>query len=320
MPLGTLDRTAPPLFNQGPSALSKLVFLSALALFLMVADARLHLVQPLRTAVAAVLYPIQWLAMKPVQAVQGVSRYFEDLQSAQRAEAEARQALARQAERAGQAEGLAQENARLRSLLDLRQSTPTPGRAAEVLYDAADPYTRKIVIDQGLANGIAPGSPVIDEQGVLGQVTSVQPFTSEVTLVIDRDLAVPVQNARTGARSLAFGDATAHGGGMELRFTAANADVQEGDLLATSGVDGVYPAGLPVAKIDRIDRRADSAFARIHCLPLARVTAARYVMVLAPIGTPPVAAAAAAPAARKKGEKIDKPEAKAPPRKEGRNR
>ena len=315
MPLGTLDRTAPPLFNQGPSALSKLVFLSALALFLMVADARLHLVQPLRTAVAAVLYPIQWLAMKPVQAVQGVSRYFEDLQSAQRAEAEARQALARQAERAGQAEGLAQENARLRSLLDLRQSTPTPGRAAEVLYDAADPYTRKIVIDQGLANGIAPGSPVIDEQGVLGQVTSVQPFTSEVTLVIDRDLAVPVQNARTGARSLAFGDATAHGGGMELRFTAANADVQEGDLLATSGVDGVYPAGLPVAKIDRIDRRADSAFARIHCLPLARVTAARYVMVLAPIGTPPVAAAA-----RKKGEKIDKPEAKAPPRKEGRNR
>src|SRR6185295_18869604 len=113
-------------------------------------------------------------------------------------------------------------------LLDLRQNTPTPGRAAEVLYDAADPYTRKVVIDQGLTNGIAPGSPVIDEQGVLGQVTSVAPFTSEVTLVIDRDLAVPVQNGRTGARSVAFGDATAHGGGMELRFTAANADVQEG--------------------------------------------------------------------------------------------
>jgi rod shape-determining protein MreC len=324
MPLGTLDRTAPPLFNQGPSALSKLVLLSALSLFLMVADARLHLVQPLRTAVAAVLYPIQWLALKPVQAVQVASRYFEDLQSAQRGEAEARQALARQAEQAGQAAGLAQENARLRALLDLRQNTPTPGRAAEVLYDAADPYTRKVVIDQGLTNGIAPGSPVIDEQGVLGQVTSVAPFTSEVTLVIDRDLAVPVQNGRTGARSVAFGDATAHGGGMELRFTAANADVQEGDVLATSGVDGVYPAGLPVARIDRIDRRADSAFARIHCVPLARVTAARYVMVLAPVGTPPApAAAASAPAAKKKGEKGEKSDAKsgakAPARKEGRN-
>lgn len=322
MPLGTLDRSVPPLFNQGPSALSKLVFLSALSLFLMVADARLHLVQPLRTAVGAVLYPVQWVAMKPVQAVQGAGRYFEKLQGAQRGEADARRALALQAERASQAVGLAQENERLRSLLELRQNMPTPGRAAEVLYDAADPYTRKIVIDQGLTNGIAPGSPVIDEQGVLGQVTSVQPFTSEVTLVIDRDLAVPVQNARTGARSLAFGDATAHGGGMELRFTAANADVQEGDLLATSGVDGVYPAGLPVAKIDRIDRRADSAFARIHCLPLARVTAARYVMVLAPVGTPPVAQAPPPLAAKKKvdkGEKVDKPEAKAP-RKEGRTR
>ncbi len=320
MALGTLDRTPPPFFRQGPSALTKVSFFAALALFLMVADARLHLVQPLRSAVGAVLYPFQWLAMKPVQAVQFAGGYFEDLQSAQRGEADARRALALQAERASQAVGLAQENERLRSLLDLRQNTPTPGRAAEVLYDAADPYTRKIVIDQGLTNGIAPGSPVIDEQGVLGQVTSVQPFTSEVTLVIDRDLAVPVQNARTGARSLAFGDATAHGGGMELRFTAANADVQEGDLLATSGVDGVYPAGLPVAKIDRIDRRADSAFARIHCLPLARVTAARYVMVLAPVGIPPVAEAAAPPAAKKKGEKADnKPEAK-PQRKEGRTR
>ena len=94
MPLGTLDRTAPPLFNQGPSALSKLVILSALGLFLMVADARFHLVQPLRLAVGAVLYPAQWLALKPVQAVRGANRYLEDLQTAQRAEAQARQALA----------------------------------------------------------------------------------------------------------------------------------------------------------------------------------------------------------------------------------
>jgi rod shape-determining protein MreC len=83
MPLGTLDRTAPPLFNQGPSALSKLVFFSALALFLMVADARFHIVQPLRAAIGAVLYPVQWLALKPVQAMVGGGRYLEDLQTAQ---------------------------------------------------------------------------------------------------------------------------------------------------------------------------------------------------------------------------------------------
>lgn len=306
MPLGTLDRTAPPLFNQGQSALSKLIFFGALALFLMVADARFHIVQPIRAAIGAVLYPVQWVALKPVQAVLGGGRYFEDLQTAQRNEDDARKALMMQAERAAQADTLAQDNARLRELLELRQTTATPGRAAEVLYDAADPYTRKIVIDQGMAQGVQPGSPVIDARGVLGQVTQVLPFTSEVTLVIDRDLSIPVQNTRTGVRSVAFGDASAHGGGLELRFMAANADLQEGDLLSTSGVDGIYPAGLPVAKIDRIERRADSAFARIYCVPLAHVTAARYVLVLEPTGTP-AAPPPAAPAVTQRKRPEGKP-------------
>lgn len=317
MPLGTLDRTAPPLFNQGPSALSKLIFFSALALFLMVADARFNIVQPVRTGIGAVLYPIQWLALKPVQLVAGGGRYLEDLQTAQNNEAEARKALALQSERASQADTLAKENARLRAMLELRQTTQTPGRVAEVLYDTADPYTRKLIIDQGLSSGIAAGSPVIDENGVLGQVTQVQPFTSEVTLVIDRDLSIPVQNTRTGARSVAFGDASAHGGGLELRFIAANADVQEGDVLTTSGVDGVYPPGLPVAKIDRIERRAESAFARIHSAPVGHVSSARYVLVLAPAGVlalprPAPVAPAAAAAAKKKADKADaKADAKA---------
>ena len=303
MSLGTLDRSTPPLFNQGPSALSKLIFFSALALFLMVADARFGVVRPIRLAIGTVLYPVQWLALKPVQAVAEGGRYLEELQLAQRKEAEARRALALQSERAGQADVLASENARLRALLELRQTTSTPGRAAEVLYDSADPYTRKVVIDQGVAQGVVAGSPVIDPSGVVGQVTLVQPFTSEVTLVIDRDQAIPVQNMRTGARSVAFGDANAHGGGLELRFMAANSDVQEGDLLATSGVDGVYPAGLPVARIERIERRADSGFARIYCQPLGDVNAARYVLVLTPVGgqgsaaAHPAAASASAAAA-----------------------
>lgn len=304
MPLGTLDRTAPPLFHQGPSAFSKLIFFAALSLFLMVADTRFDLLPPVRATLSALLYPAQWLALKPVQLVQSGRQYFEDLQAAQGGEAEARKALALQAARASQADTLALENARLRSMLDLRATSPTPGRIAEVLYDAADPYSRKVVIDQGLMQNIVAGSPVIDEQGVLGQVTRVQPFSSEVTLVIDRELSIPVQNTRTGARSVAYGDANVHDGGLELRFMAANADLQEGDLLATSGVDGVYPAGLPVALIDHIDRRADSAFARIHCLPLARVMAARYVMVLSPVGAqvPPRLVPPAAAAASKKAE------------------
>jgi rod shape-determining protein MreC len=285
MPLGTLDRTPPPFFRQGASALSKLMVCSALALFLMVADARFKVTQPLRAAVSTVLYPFQWIAIRPVQLIQNAGQYLESLQSAQAAEAAARVKLALQSQRASQVEQLAQENVRLRSLLSLRERITTPAAAAEVLYDAADPYTRRVIIDKGLAHGIEAGSPVIDESGVLGQVTRVHPLISEVTLVTDRDQAIPVLNARTGARSVAFGDPITRGGSLELRFMAGNADVQAGDVLTTSGVDGVYPPGLPVAKVINVERRADSAFARISCSPQALVDGARHVMVLKPVAT-----------------------------------
>ncbi len=283
MPLGTLDRTPPPFFRQGASSLSKLMVCSALALFLMVADARFKVTQPLRAALATVLFPVQLVAMSPVALIKNASLYFESLQSAQAAEAAARLKLSLQSQRASQVEQLAQENVRLRSLLALRDRISTPASAAEVLYDAADPYTRKIIIDKGLAHSIEAGSPVIDDAGVLGQVTRVHPLISEVTLVTDRDHAIPVLNARTGARSVAYGDPITRGGSLELRFMAGNADVQAGDILTTSGVDGVYPPGLPVAKVVSVERRADSAFARISCAPQAMVDGARHVMVLKPV-------------------------------------
>lgn len=283
MPLGTLDRTPPPFFKQGPSALSKLIFFSALALFLMVADTRLKISQPLRAVVATVLYPVQWLVMQPVRMAQNAGAYVSTVKSAQQTEAEARQKLALQALRANQVEQLALENGRLRKLLALREQLGVTSQPAEVLYDAADPYTRKIIIDRGLTQGIEAGSPVVDELGVLGQVTRVYPLVSEVTLVIDRDHAIPVLNTRTGARSVAYGDPITLGGSLELRFMPANADVQAGDLLTTSGVDGIYPPGLPVAKVAKVERRADSSFARIHGAPQALALGARHVMVLKPL-------------------------------------
>lgn len=263
--------------------MSKLMFFSALALFLMVADMRFRVTQPIRAALATALYPVQWLALQPVRAVQNGGGYFTALSHAKTSEEEARKKLALQSLRAGQVEQLALENTRLRKLLDLREQKAIKGLAAEVLYDAPDPYTRKIIIDKGLAHGVALGSPVVDESGVLGQVTRVHPLISEVTLVIDRELAIPVLNTRTGARSVAYGEPSASGGGLELRFMGSNSDVQQGDLLTTSGVDGVYPPGLPVAKIDKIERRAESAFARIFCTPQAQVGAAVHVMVIEPV-------------------------------------
>jgi rod shape-determining protein MreC len=302
MPLGTLDRDPPPFFRQGPSALSKLAVFSALAFFLMVADARFKVMQPLRVVLAAVLYPAQWLALRPVLLYQNSSQYFASLTAAQSAQQEIIKKNYLQSQRANQVEQLLLENTRLRKLLGLRERLQSPAIAAQVIYDAADPYSRKVIIDKGMTDHIGLGSPVLDEKGVLGQVTRVYPLVSEVTLITDRDQAIPVLNTRTGARGVAFGDVSLHVDAMELRFMAANADVAAGDLLTTSGVDGVYPPGLPVARVEKVERRVDAAFARIYCVPLSLVSGAKHVVVLDSVTTQipprPVADAPAAPTRR----------------------
>ncbi|MBY0411966.1 MAG: rod shape-determining protein MreC [Burkholderiaceae bacterium] len=284
MGFDTLERSAPPLFRQGWSTTSRLAVFTALAVFLMVADARFHLIDPLRKTVATALYPVQWLMLQPVEFASHGSGYFQSLQEAQQALDAAQQKMVLIGQRAAQSEQLAMENAQLRKLLVLRDRLGTSAQAAQVIYDAADPYTRRVVLDQGQAAGVELGSPVMDDAGVLGQVTSVFPLSSEVTLLIDRDQAIPVLNIRTGVRGVAYGDpVSAHRGGMELRFMPANADIQEQDLLTTSGVDGLYLPGLPVARVVSVERRADSAFARIYCVPVAQVQGARHVLILKPL-------------------------------------
>ncbi len=283
MPLGTLDRTPPPFFRQGPSALSKITVFSALAVFLMVADVRFRVTQPVRAVVANALYPAQWLVLQPVSWVRLAASYLQSVAAARGAEEQARQTLGLQSQKVNQVEQLLLENARLRRMLELRERVTTPSQMAQVLYDAADPFSRKVVIDKGVVDGVRAGSPVIDDAGVLGQVTRVYASVSEVTLLTDRDQAIPVLNTRTGTRGVAFGDATGNSGGLELRFMAANSDVLAGDTLSTSGVDGIYPPGLLVARVDKVERRVDSAFARIYLRPVALVSGTAHVMVLQPV-------------------------------------
>ena len=284
MSIGTIDRTPPPFFRQGPSALSKLILCSALALFLMVADARFAVGAQLRALLATALYYPQQALLVPVQALGVASGDALGLRNARAAEEAARLALARQAERASRVEPLLAENARLRGLLELRPGLTVRAQAAQVLYEASDPYSRKVIIDRGATQGIVPGSAVINEAGVLGQVTRLFPLSAEVTLLTDKDAAIPVLNTRSLARSVAFGSAAVPGNGMEMRFMAGNADVRVGDVLTTSGVDGVYPPGLPVARVTAVDRKLDSGFARIVLAPAALPDGVRHVMVLEPIG------------------------------------
>lgn len=284
MGLGTVDRTPPPFFRQGPSALSKLMVFSALAVLLMVVDVRMQWAAPIRSAISGALYPLQWLALQPVQGMQWVGRYFDSLQATQRDADAARLELARQSQRASMVEHLTLENTELRTLLGIQKRLSVATQGAQVLHDSADPYTHKVVIDQGQLQGIEAGSPVMDGHGVLGQVTRVYPMVSEVTLLIDEDQVIPVLNTRTGLRSLAYGRPDSGNGNarLELRFVPASADVEVGDILTTSGVDGVYPAGLQVAKVTAVSRQGEAGFAHIECTPMARMDNAMHVLVLKP--------------------------------------
>ena len=310
--LGTLDRTPPPFFRQGYSALTKLVFFSALSVFLMVADRRLAVIGPLRSTIATALNPAQRALLVPVTWVTSSTDYAKGLHEAVSSEAQARKALVEQSQKAVQAEQLAEENKRLRALLELRPSINVKTTAADVLYEAGDLYSRKVYIDRGSAQGLMAGSPVVTEQGLVGQVTRVYPLSAEVTLLLDKEAAVPVLNARTHQRFAAYGG-TGTDTPMELRFVSASSDLQEGDKLHTSGLDGIYPPGLPVGTVTDVQRGPAGGFSRIVVKPDASMERLHHVLVLEPtkVQMPPRPEPEVA-AANPRGAKGKKPAANAP--------
>lgn len=275
--MSVVGHQPPPFFKRGPAPLTRLVFFVILSLALLVLDLKYRYLELARQGVAIALYPVQRAAYTPVELLDRIGDYFSSLSSLQqenvqlkRKELEAANWLLRQ-------QHLELENQRLRHLLDMKAKQPVPGMVAEILYTARDPFSRRVVVDKGTQQGIAAGQAVLDEAGVIGQVTRAFPLQSEVTLITDKNQAVPVQIVRNGLRAVLFG---AGGGQLELRFLAANADVVTGDLVVTSGLDGIYQPGLPVAKVVRVDRDAAYTFARILCEPAAGVEKHGQVLIL----------------------------------------
>jgi len=281
MALESLDRSPPPFFRVGFAPLTKLIFFSALSLLLVFGDKQLQFTKPLRAGLSTLILPIQWLVLQPGEALSVMGTYFQNLDQAQTNLKAAELKVLQQSVRSQQVEQLQIENQNLRQLMGLQSSMAVASQTAEVLFDVPDPYNQRIVIDRGQLKNVALGSPVIDAGGVVGQVTRVYPLTSEVTLLTDKDQSIPVLNSRTGARNITSGDVLAGLPMIELKFVPASADVKEGDLLTTSGIDGVYPAGLQVARISHIERRVDISFARIHAIPLAELKG-RHVLILQP--------------------------------------
>lgn len=258
-----------------------------LCLFLLALDARYAALSGLRAGLNAVLHPVQLVLAQPWHWLRGAGGFFVT-----HAEVSAENAELRQREERLRADlldrrALADENAQLRALLAL---PPRPGVIAvvgEIQAALPDPFARKVVINRGEAHGLAAGWPVVDATGLVGQVTRVFPWTAEVTLLTDRGQAAPVQNQRNGLRIIVSGQGS--DSLLEVRFLDAHADLKPGDLLYTSGIDGVYPAGIPVAEVVRTEQPRHSPFARALCRPLAGVGQYRHVLVLKP---EPVAAAA----------------------------
>jgi rod shape-determining protein MreC len=236
--------------------------------------------QPIRNAMATTLYPVQWVLRQPVMGAQWLGDYLQSLDKAIARNEQLTEQLLDQAATVQQVDYLKLETQRLQNLLDLHNSFADVGTAARVVAQTPDPYSKRVILDKGTTQGIRAGSAVIDINGVYGQVTRAFLLTSEVTVLTDRNQSTPVMNARTGERSVLFGEVGGDGTHLELRFVSSNADIQTGDLLMTSGIDGVYPPGLPVATIVDIPLLMDTNYASIRCKPLSNVDATRHVLVM----------------------------------------
>ncbi|AZY50504.1 rod shape-determining protein MreC [Bordetella avium] len=268
----------PPLFRRGPPAEVRLVILVALALALIVVDSQLRILEPVRRAVSVALYPFQRAVMAPRDLVQQVDEWI-NAANLVRSENEA---LQRQrielSQVATHAVQLAAENAQLRRLLGVTDTVGQPATVVEVLYEPPNAFHPRLVFNKGSKAGIAPGMPVIDEGGVVGQIVRVTPMTAEAAMVTDERVSIPVQVLRNGLRLIAFGGHTP--GTIDVRYLAANADIKPGDTIVTSGVGGLFPAGLPVAKISSVERDTASGFARAIAEPLAHPERYRHFLVL----------------------------------------
>jgi len=273
-----MEYAPPPLFNQGVSARARLAFFAFLAIALIIIDSRIKALETVRVGVGVVLYPVQQALLVPGRIVDAVGNYFTSVSTLQRENEALKRQQVENAQALLQAKQSEQENERLRKLLAARERARNNAILGTVLYESRDRFSHKLVLHVGTDDGVRAGSPVIDDVGVVGQVTRVFRNTSEVTLLTDKDQSIPIQIVRNGLRGVAFGGADP--GTLDLRFMAANADVENGDVAVTSGLDGVYPVGLPVGKVITVERAAKDQFARIVLSPSAGVENHTYLLVL----------------------------------------
>ncbi|ACT51771.1 MULTISPECIES: rod shape-determining protein MreC [Methylovorus] len=278
MPRPLEPQHSPAFFVRGPSPFARLIFFAAVSLTLMATDSRLHYLVEVRQGFSALMHPLQVLANAPSDLMHDANEYLTTHSSLLKQNGRLTEQALLQSAELQRFRALEQENEHLRNLLGAARNSPQNARLGEILHIGRDPFTHRVVINLGSRHEVVAGQAVIDGDGVIGQVTRVYPFTSEVTLITDRELSVPIQVERNSLRAIAFG----HGRDtmLDLPYLPANVDIRRGDRLVTSGIDGVYPMGLAVAEVVTVERNPNSPFAHIVCKPLAGIENHKQVLLL----------------------------------------
>jgi rod shape-determining protein MreC len=249
-----------------------------LSLLLMFIDTRYRYLESTRSTLSVMVAPIQALATLPGRVWNQVGDYFSAQSSLKNQNQTLQQQHLNDAAQLAQLQALQQENQQLRNLAALPIRATYTTQLAEVIYTERDLFKRKIIVNKGADANLQTGQVVMDDAGIVGQITRVYPWLSEVTLITEKDHVVPVQVLRNGLRTIIFGAGDTSQ--LVLRYMPISSDIQEGDVLVTSGIDGIYPAGIPVAKVTKIERDAAYPFARITCLPIGGVDKHRHLMIL----------------------------------------
>ena len=268
-------------FNRGPSPVARLMFFTVLSLLLLFVDARYRYLESTRSALSVVLSPIQRLATLPSALWQQVADFFIT-QSTQHGLIKQNDDLQKQhqsdAAQLLQLQALQLENQQLRNLAALPIRSEFTTQLVEVIYAERDVFKRKLLINKGADADVQIGQIVMDDIGIVGQITRVYPWLSEVTLITEKDHAVPVQVLRNGLRTIVFGSGDTSQ--LSLRYMPSSADIQNDDVLVTSGIDGIYPPGIPVARVIKIEHEVGYPFAQVTCLPVAGVDKHRHLLIL----------------------------------------
>jgi len=265
---------------RGPSSLTRLVLFVLLSVALMMIDHRTHQLDRMRSGLMVIFYPFQAVASVPVALYHRLSDALTSDQELKeqndRLEAERAQLLAQ----LQQFEGLEVENARLRSMVGAAARVGNRALAAELVEVSTEPYSRRLLVRRGERDGVYVGEPVIDAYGIVGQVTKVAPFLSTVTLITDPSHAIPVLDNRSGLRAIVFGSGDQDG--LTVRDLSAVADIKEGDLLVSSGMGGVFPAGYPVALVTKIEKDPSESFLLVRARPAAQLNRGKQVLLISP--------------------------------------